>query len=167
MPTLGLGAMAVAVAVAVGEFLSVMGARPTRNCDVLPVVAILAVERNFAMGPINWIAVVLAALAAGALAFPWYRLWQAERVPSVGRLTALIGPAWLIGHNFARVGAETLAAKPWLYWMMSGGFALFAAIPAGIALYGRHGVKARDAAADATYIFAAFMLMGTVFWAMR
>ena len=31
---------------------------------------------------------------------------------------------------FARVGAETLAAKPWLYFMMSGGLAIAFVIPA-------------------------------------
>jgi len=119
------------------------------------------------MGPVNWLAVVLAAVAAGAIAWPWYGLWRAGPVPSAMRLGAMIFPAWLMGHNFARVGAETLAAKPWLYWMMSGGFALFIALPAGFALYGRHGVKAREAGADAGYVFAAFMAMGTVFWALR
>ena len=119
------------------------------------------------MGPVNYGAVVLAALVAGALAFPWYGLWRVRRGPSVPRLAWLIAPAWMIGHNFARVGGETLAAKPWLYGMMSGGFALFIAIPAGAALYGRHGVRGREAAADATYLLAAFMAMGGVFWALR
>jgi len=69
------------------------------------------------MVPVNWIAVVLAAIAAGALAFPWYGLCRSSSTPSAWRLAALIFPAWLIGHNFARVGAEALAVKPWLYWM--------------------------------------------------
>lgn len=119
------------------------------------------------MGPVNYGAVVLAALVAGALAFPWYGLWRVKRGPSALRLAWLIAPAWMIGHNFARVGAETLAAKPWLYAMMSGGFALFIAIPAGAALYGRHDVRGREAAADATYLLAAFLAMGAVFWALR
>jgi len=118
------------------------------------------------MGPVNWVAIGVAALVAGLLAFPWYGLMRAARSPEPLRLLALVFPAWLIGHNFARVAAETLAAKPWLYWMMSGGFALFIAIPAGAALYGRHGIAGREAAADAGYVFVAFMAMGTVFWAM-
>lgn len=119
------------------------------------------------MGPVNWLAVGVAALVAGLLAFPWYGLWRVERSPAPWRLPALIFPAVLIGHNFARLGVETLAAKPKLYWMMSGGFALFIVIPVGAALYGRHGLRCREAAADATYVFAAFMAMGTVFWLMR
>jgi len=118
------------------------------------------------MGPVNGVAVVLAALLAGALAFPWYGLWRSERLPGVWRLLALVAPAWLMGHNFARVGAATLAAKPWLYPMMSGGFALFIVIPCGVALYGRHGIARREALGDAGYVFAAFMLMGGDFWAM-
>lgn len=119
------------------------------------------------MGPVNWLAIVAAGLVAGLLAYPWYGFWRAARSPAPGRLLAMLFPAWLIGHNFARVGAETLAAKPWLYWMMSGGFALFIVIPVGAALYGRHGIRARAALADATYVLVAFMAMGTVFWAMR
>lgn len=118
------------------------------------------------MGPVNWLAIGVAALVAGLLAFPWYGLWRMARGPAPLRLLALVFPAWLIGHNFARVGAETLAAKPYLYWMMSGGFALFIVIPTGAALYGRHGIRGRVALADATYVFAAFMAMGTVFWLM-
>lgn len=119
------------------------------------------------MGPINWLAIGVAALVAGLLAFPWYGLMRAARSPAPGRLLALVFPALMMGHNFARVGAQTLAEKPKLYWMMSGGFALFIVIPAGAALYGRHGIAGREAAADAGYVFAAFMAMGTVFWAMR
>jgi len=115
------------------------------------------------MGPVNWLAVALAALVAGLLAFPCYGLWRARRSPSPLRLAALVFPAALIGHN---LGAATLAIKPYLYWMMSGGFALFIVIPAGLALYGRHGVEGREAAADAAYVLVAFMAMGTVFWAM-
>ena len=38
--------------------------------------------------------------------------------------------AAMMGHMFARVGVDRLDAKPWLYFMMSGGLALFFVIPA-------------------------------------
>ncbi len=118
------------------------------------------------MGQVNWIAVVLAGLVAAAVAFPWYRLWRL-RAPHPARLVAMLLPAVLMGHNFARLDPAHLAAKPHLYWMMTGGFALFIVLPAGFALYGRHGLRGRDAAVDAGYVLAAFMAMGTVFWALR
>jgi len=117
------------------------------------------------MGPVNWLAVVLAAVAAGALAPVWYRLWGLK-APFAGRLVALIVPAALMGHNFARVGAATLAVKPWLYAMMSGGFALAIILPVGFILYGRHGLRGREAWADALYGLAAFLVMGAVFWGL-
>lgn len=119
------------------------------------------------MGPVNWLAVVVAALVAGLLAFPFYALLRARHRPAPGRLLALFFPAALIGHNFARVGAAELALKPKLYWMMSGGWALSIVIPALFVLYGRHGLRGREAAMDAAYVILAFMAMGTVFWAMR
>ena len=117
------------------------------------------------MGPVNWIAVVLAAVVAGALAPLWYRLWGMKG-PLAGRLVALIVPAAMMGHNFARVGAETLAVKPWLYPMMSGGFALAIVLPAGFVLYGRHGLRGREAMADGFYVLLSFLLMGAVFWGL-
>lgn len=117
------------------------------------------------MGPINWLAVVLAAVVAGGLAPLWYRLWGL-RGPAAARLVALIVPAAMIGHNFARVGAAELALKPKLYAMMSGGWALAIALPVGFVLYGHHGLGGREAWADALYTLAAFLLMGGVFWAL-
>ena len=116
------------------------------------------------MGPVNMKAVVLAALVAMVLAPIWYRMWRAKG-PALWRLPALLAPAWLIGHNFARVGAASLAAKPWLYWMMSGGWALMIVVPVGFVAYGR--APKRRGALDAGYVLCAFLAMGTVFWAMR
>jgi hypothetical protein len=48
------------------------------------------------MGPINWLAVVLAAAVAGVLCPPWYRAWGL-RGPQPARLAALIVPALLMG----------------------------------------------------------------------
>ncbi len=93
------------------------------------------------MGPVNWVAVVMAALAAGMLALAWFgpafgkaktrkvaagRLMSRARPERIAVLSALLLliTATMLGHMFARVGADTLSAKPWLYFMMSGGLAV-------------------------------------------
>jgi len=50
--------------------------------------------------------------------------------------------------------------------MMSGGFALFIAAPALFLGLARHGVALRDRLIDGGYWVAAFLAMGTVFWAL-
>jgi hypothetical protein len=136
------------------------------------------------MGPVNWLAVVLAANLAVAVAVGvvWYGpLFRTGR-PLLAGLTpdgnkpgrnwllvlgVMLVAATMIGHNFARVGAATLAVKPWLYWMMSGGLAIAFVIPA-VWLGGlRHGTARRLAAIDCGYWLAAYLAMGTVFWALR
>ena len=129
------------------------------------------------MGPVNWLAVVLAANIAVAVGIVWYGpLLRAGRPLLEGQgaaprsygvaVLAMLACAWLIGHNFARVGAETLNAKPWLYWMMSGGFALFIAAPALFLGLARHGVALRDRLVDCGFWIVAFLAMGTTFWAL-
>jgi hypothetical protein len=118
------------------------------------------------MGPVNWIAVLLAAMVAAGIAWPWYRL-MGRRMPHALRLIALFLPASLIGHNFARVGADMLTAKPWLYLMMSGGFALSVIIPAQVVSDGRHGIAWRETAVDAGYWLVSFLAMGGVFWVFK
>lgn len=119
------------------------------------------------MGPINWAAIALAAVVAALIAPLWYRALADEPFAARrlgGTLLAMLLPAWLIGHNFARVGAETLAAKPWLYAMMSGGFALFFAVPALLLGLARHGVPLRARLIDAGYWLVALLAMGAVFY---
>lgn len=116
------------------------------------------------MGPINWMAVVLGAMVAAGVAWPYYRL-LGRQMPHAARLLALIVPALMVGHNFARVA--DLALKPKLYWMMSGGLALAIIIPAQIVSDGRRGVAWRETMVDAGYWVVSFMAMGTVFWALR
>ena len=116
------------------------------------------------MGPVHWLAVVMAAVAAGAWALVWYgALFRGGAAPKAWHLAALLLPAWLMGHNYARVGYEVLAVKPWLYWMMSGGFAPAMIWPALLIAGGRHGVPAREGWIDAGYFLSAFLIMGTVF----
>ncbi len=124
------------------------------------------------MGPVNWLAVALSALLGVAI----WRVWQlrlARHVPegakshSFSVLVAMALSATMIGHNFARVGAVTLAAKPWLYWMMSGGLALAFVMPAVWLGALRAGAQRRHAALDCGYWLVAYLAMGTVFWALR
>ncbi len=129
------------------------------------------------MGPVNWLAVVLAANMAVAVGIVWYGpLFRSGRPLLEGQGKAVRSYGWVVaamllaatmmGHNFARLGAETLAGKPWLYWMMSGGFALWFVVPALFIGLARHGVATRDRLIDCGFWTAAFLTMGTTFWAL-
>jgi Protein of unknown function (DUF1761) len=133
------------------------------------------------MGPINWIAVVLAANLAVAVGIVWHGpLFRTGR-PLLGGLSndasdkarsfaaivfvMLIGAA-MLGHSFARIGAETLAAKPWLYFMQAGGVALAFVIPAVWISHARSGMARRARWVDCSFWLAAYLTMGLTFWAM-
>ena len=129
------------------------------------------------MGPVNWLAVVLAACMAVAVGIVWYGpLFRAGRPLLEGKgaapksyllpMVVMLLAAALMGHNFARVGADTLHAKPWLYWMMSGGLALFFVAPALFLGLARYGVGVRERLIDGGFWIAAFLAMGTAFWAL-
>jgi hypothetical protein len=133
------------------------------------------------VGPVNWIAVLLAAIAAGALAFAWFgpvfgrakarkvaggRVVTRPRTIQTAALSAalLLITATMLGHMFARVGSETLTAKPWLYAMMSGGLAIAFVIPALWISFSHIRVPTRVAMIDAGYWLAAYLTMGLVFY---
>jgi hypothetical protein len=133
------------------------------------------------VGPVNWIAVGAAAVAAGLLALAWFgpafgnaksRKVAAGRVmtPAPPQRVAILSAllllltATMLGHMFARVGAETLAAKPWLYFMMSGGLAVAFVIPALWVSFSHIRVPTRVALIDAGYWLAAYLAMGLVFY---
>ena len=135
------------------------------------------------MGPVNWIAVVAAAIVAFALAAVWYGpLLGRAKLEEVGpgglaarshpgrtiAITAamLLLSSSMIGHMFARVGAETLAAKPWLYFMMSGGLALAFVVPALLVSYTPQRLSSRHALIDAGYWQVAYLAIGAVFWVL-
>jgi hypothetical protein len=136
------------------------------------------------MGPVNWLAVVLSANLAIAVGLVWYgplfggaplfgRLTGEEtpraRGPLGGILSAVLLQALsaaMLGHNFARIGAETLAAKPWLYWMQSGGIAVAFILPALFISYSRQRLPRREAWVDGGFWVAVYLGMGTVFWAL-
>ena len=133
------------------------------------------------MGPVNWLGVMLAALVAAAVAFAWYGpLFGRAKLEEVGpgklagrrspaRTMAITAGAMLLiaammGHMFARVGAATLEAKPWLYFMMSGGLALTFVIPALWTSYTHIRVSTRLALIDGGYWLIGFLAMGATFW---
>ncbi len=135
------------------------------------------------MGPVNWIGVVLAALAAGVLALVWFGpafgpaktrkvaggRFVARRHPL--RFTALAAfmlmlTATMLGHFYARVGVDALAQRPWLYFMMSGGLAIAFVIPALWVSFSHIRVPTRVALIDAGYWLAAYLTMGLVFFLM-
>jgi hypothetical protein len=127
------------------------------------------------MGPVNWLAVILAANVAVALGIVWhgplFRTGRPLLEGGAGKSYALVVMVMLIGaamlgHNYARIGAETLQAKPWLYFMQSGGVALFFIIPALWLASARAGQSASLRLVDSGYWLAAYLLMGATFWAL-
>ena len=133
------------------------------------------------MGHINFVAVVLAAVAAYAVGALWYGLlfgkaWQAAlgivpgQPPKVGMGTVMAGhfvlillSALLLGHKFARLPG--LAGH--LYFMLSGGLGAFFIVPALWVNYLYQGQSRKLALIDAGHWIAAYLAMGAVFWALR
>ena len=127
------------------------------------------------MGPVNWLAVILAANLAVAVGIVWHGpLFRTGRPLLEGGpaksysavvLVMLIG-AVMLGHNFARIGPETLAAKPWLYFMQSGGVAITFVIPAVWLTQARHGMEFKNRLVDCGFWLVAYLVMGATFWAL-
>ena len=136
------------------------------------------------MGPVNWLAVVIAVVAALIVSAVWYGpLFGRARLEEVGpgglgvrrapgrtaALTALLllVSASMMGHMFARVGPATLAVKPWLYFMMSGGLAGAFVIPSLWISYTHQRISTRLALLDAGCWMAVYLTMGCVFFAFK
>lgn len=135
------------------------------------------------MGSINWLAVLLAPLLASGIGLVWYgplfggmppfAFMASDTRANAGPVRDAVGatflfafPALMLGHALARIGPETLALKPQLYWMQSGGVAAFFVVPALWISHARHGVTLREALVDAGFWLAVYLAMGTVFWAL-
>jgi len=135
------------------------------------------------MGPVDWLAVIAAALAAFGVGGVWYGpLLGRAKLEEVGpgglaarrspartlgiTLALLLLSAAMIGHMFARIDPATLDAKPWLYFMMTGGLAAAFVIPALLISYTHQRLSTRLAMIDAGYWLAAYLAMGAVFWAL-
>ena len=107
------------------------------------------------MGPVNWIAVVVAGLA-GALVLHLIEARQGgTRRLACLALVMLVASA-MLGHALARIGADRLASRPWLFFMQSGGLAAAFVVPALFV----NGVKLTRALGW----LAAYLAMGGVFW---
>ena len=135
------------------------------------------------MEPINWLAVVLSANLAIAVGLVWYgplfggatlfgRV-AGDKAAGKGPISSMVGavafqilPALILGHMYARIGAEVLAVKPWLYWMQAGGIAVAFIGPALFISYARQHLSQREALVDAGFWIAVYLATGTVFWAL-
>lgn len=135
------------------------------------------------MGSINWLAVVLSANLAIAVGLVWYGPLFGG-APLLGRVVGEEGQrggpvrgmlmavllqavsAVMLAHNYARIGPDTLAAKPWLYWMQSGGIAIAFIIPALWISYSRQRLARREALVDSGFWLVVYLATGTVFWAL-
>jgi hypothetical protein len=132
------------------------------------------------MGPVNWLAVLIAALVALGTSSVWYGpLFGRARLEELGpgglghraapwrtlavTFVLLLVSAAMIGHMFARVGSDTLAAKPWLYFMMSGGLAGAFVIPAMGVNYMNLRISVRLAMIDAGFWLIAYLAIGLTF----
>ena len=123
------------------------------------------------MDPINWVAVAVSALLAAAVGAVWYGRLFPRGSNGAGWLAGAVAlqavSALMLGHALARIGAEKLSLKPWLYWMQSGGIALAFIIPALWITQARSGVRARDMAVDSGFWLVVYLLTGTVFFVLR
>lgn len=136
------------------------------------------------MGPVNWLAVLVAALAALGVSSVWYGpLYGRARLAELGpgglghraapwrtlavTFALLLISSAMIGHMFARVGTETLAVKPWLYFMMSGGLAIAFVIPAMGINYMNLRISLRLALIDAGFWLIAYLAIGLTFYLLR
>lgn len=132
------------------------------------------------MGQVNWMAVILATLAALAVSALWYGpVFGRARLEEVGpgklgirrspaRTAALSAAllfisATMMGHMFARVGLDTLSVKWWLYFMMSGGLAIAFVIPSLWISYSQQRISTRLALIDGGFWLVAYLSMGLAF----
>ncbi|MET0181164.1 MAG: DUF1761 domain-containing protein [Novosphingobium sp.] len=129
------------------------------------------------MGPVNWLAVILAANLAVAVRIVWSgplagRAGLIAAPPAFGAprrrvnwlamIVLLLVSATMLGHMFARLSP----GKPWLYFMMAGGVAVTFVAPALWIALGAAAVPPRVRASECGYWIVAFLAMGATFWAL-
>jgi len=129
------------------------------------------------MNPMSLLTELLAAGLAVAIGIVWHGpLFRTGRQllrgdsKSTGNfwvvLVVMLIGSLMLGHNFDRIGSETLDAKPWLYFMQSGGVAIAFVIPAVWLSDLRHGVERRTRIVECGFWLTAYLAMGLVFWAL-
>jgi hypothetical protein len=129
------------------------------------------------MGPVNWLAVFLAAALALAVGIVWNGpLFRTGRQLLPGNAErggnyALVGflllvSSVMLGHNFARLGTAMLEAKPWLYFMQTGGVAVAFVIPAVWLTHLRNRPEPMRRVIDCLFWLVSYLAMGLVFWLM-
>jgi hypothetical protein len=129
------------------------------------------------MGPVNWLAVLLAAIVAVVIGIVWngqpFREGRqivpgkSERAGNYAIVVVVfLVSSIMLGHNFARIGAQTLAAKPWLYFMQTGGVAIAFVIPAVWLTEVRSRIEPMRRVLDCAFWLVAYLAMGAVFWAL-
>lgn len=116
------------------------------------------------MGPVNWLAVFLAAAGAAIVLRLFWRGPEGFRGSLIYLLPII--PAAMLGHALARIGTEKLTAKPQLYAMQAGGLALAIVLPMLWMGYARHGIPVNERWRDSAAIVLAFLTMGGVFWGL-
>ncbi len=112
------------------------------------------------MGPINWMAVGVAALLGAAVLWAFMR----KAGGAIWIYALQIIPAAMLGHALARIGPDKLAAKPQLYFMQAGGLALAIVIPA--LWIARQGAPAAQTLRQSLAFVITYLAMGAVFWGM-
>lgn len=129
------------------------------------------------MGPVNWLAVMLAAAVALVIGIVWNgplarsgRQLMPGSAQKAGHYAAVgivfLLSAAMLGHSFARIGAETLAAKPWLYFMQTGGIAIAFVMPSVWLTHLRNRSEPMRRVIDCLFWLIAYLAMGVVFWAL-
>jgi len=122
------------------------------------------------MDPINWMAVAVSSTLAAVVGLVWYGPLFAKGRSGAGTIVGAVVlqgvSALMLGHALARIGAEKLAVKPWLYWMQAGGIALAFIIPALWISHARRGIAWKDMAVDAGFWLVVYLLTGTVFFVL-
>ena len=123
-------------------------------------------EMGGVMGPVNWVAVIAAGAVAAGLRLAWAKAFGRHPGSYAGLVIVALIASAMLGHAFARIGSETLDAKPWLYFMQTGGIALAFIIPALWLAMGAANASARLRWQESVYWLGAFLAIGGVFWVL-